>query len=76
MLLILAWAITIHKSQGLTLNDAIIEMENIFAQGQAYVALSRLKTLKGLRLLNGYDYKKVAIDKDVLKYYLTHGVVQ
>lgn len=46
----LAWAITIHKSQGLTFEHAIIDAQNSFAHGQAYVALSRCKTLEGLVL--------------------------
>lgn len=46
----LAWAITIHKSQGLTFDRAIIDARNSFAHGQTYVALSRCKTLEGLVL--------------------------
>jgi hypothetical protein len=46
----LAWAITIHKSQGLTFEKAIIDASAAFAHGQVYVALSRCKTLKGLIL--------------------------
>jgi len=46
----LAWAITIHKSQGLTFNKAIIDAEASFAHGQVYVALSRCKSLEGMVL--------------------------
>ncbi len=46
----LAWAITIHKSQGLTFDKAIIDAEASFAHGQTYVALSRCKTLEGIVL--------------------------
>ena len=46
----LAWAITIHKSQGLTFERAIIDARNSFAHGQTYVALSRCKTLDGMVL--------------------------
>ncbi|WP_457287336.1 helix-turn-helix domain-containing protein [Pedobacter sp. UYP24] len=46
----LAWAITVHKSQGLTFEKAIIDIGNAFAPGQIYVALSRLRSLKGLVL--------------------------
>ncbi len=46
----LAWAITVHKSQGLTFDKAVIDVQNAFAPGQIYVALSRLRSLDGLIL--------------------------
>lgn len=59
----LAWAITIHKSQGLTFDKAIIDAEASFAHGQTYVALSRCKTLEGIVLKT--PIKSTSIVNDV-----------
>lgn len=50
--LILSWAVTIHKSQGMTLDSAIIDLSKCFAPGQSYVAISRVRTLEGIYLIN------------------------
>lgn len=61
----LAWAITIHKSQGLTFERAIIDASASFAHGQTYVALSRCKTLEGLVLSAPLSTKAVISDSAV-----------
>jgi len=67
--LILAWAITIHKSQGATLDSAEIDVgSGIFECGQTYVALSRVKSLEGL-YLTSYDASKIFINKKVREFY-------
>ena len=67
--LILAWGITIHKAQGLTLDKAIIDVGNdIFEAGQMYVALSRLKNLDGL-YLEEFSIEKLKINSKVLEFY-------
>jgi PIF1-like helicase/helix-turn-helix protein/HRDC domain-containing protein len=64
----LAWAITIHKSQGLTFERAIIDAQAAFAHGQVYVALSRCKTLEGLVLSSPISARGVDTDRAVLKF--------
>ncbi len=62
----LAWAITIHKSQGLTFEHAIIDAQAAFAYGQVYVALSRCKSLEGMVLSSPLSSREVKTDKKVL----------
>lgn len=57
----LAWAITVHKSQGMTLDAAQIDLSKTFEKGQGYVALSRLKDLSGLTLL-GFNATALEVD--------------
>ncbi len=61
----LAWAVTVHKSQGLTFEKAIIDVGQAFAPGQVYVALSRLQSLDGLILRTRINTSSISIDPDV-----------
>lgn len=65
----LAWAITIHKSQDMTLDRAVIDVSRVFATGQAYVAISRVRSLDGVylqgKLTNGF----LAVDESVKEFY-------
>jgi hypothetical protein len=62
----LAWAITVHKSQGMTLDEATIDLSKTFEKGQGYVALSRLKDIRGLHLI-GFNEVALQIDTLVLE---------
>lgn len=64
----LAWAITIHKSQGLSFDRAIIDVSEAFAHGQAYVALSRCRSLSGLVLRNPVGLNNIIGDPAVTRY--------
>ena len=64
----LAWAITIHKSQGLTFQKAIIDAGGAFAAGQVYVALSRCTSPEGIVLLSPISAEAVATDMNVARY--------
>lgn len=71
----LAWAITIHKSQGLTFEHAIIDAQASFASGQVYVALSRCKTLEGLVLASPIGNAAIINDSRVSDY-ISHQTEQ
>jgi GTPase SAR1 family protein len=64
----LAWAITIHKSQGLTFDKAVIDAKSAFAHGQVYVALSRCKTFEGMVLSSPIPSRGIATDESVLNF--------
>ncbi|MDR2829254.1 MAG: hypothetical protein LBV48_01485, partial [Mycoplasmataceae bacterium] len=68
MPIIPAYALTIHKSQGLTLESAIVDCKNIFVSGQLYVALSRVKTMEGLKIIN-FHKSQILVNQDVKDFY-------
>ncbi len=63
----LAWALTIHKSQGMTIDAAEVDLTKSFEVGQGYVALSRIRSLEGLRLL-GVNDMALTVDKDIIEF--------
>jgi len=65
-----AYAITIHKSQGATIDSAVIDLEKLWDSGQAYTALSRLSSPEGLRI-TGWDKSSIKIDPKVVNFYKT-----
>ena len=68
--IVLAYAITIHKSQGMTYRKVACDISNCFAAGQAYVALSRCVSLDGLYLLNRVAESSMGVEEEVRDFYL------
>lgn len=66
--LMVSYALSIHKCQGITLTNAIIDLSQAFCNHQVYVALSRVRNLSGVKLVN-YSKNKVKVNKDILKFY-------
>jgi len=62
----LAWAITVHKSQGMSLDAAEIDLRNAFTYGQGYVALSRVRTLEGMRIL-GLNANALTVNPKIIR---------
>ena len=73
--LVLAWAGTIHSSQGKTLQKVVVSFDRLFAKGQAYVALSRVTSSDGLYLLD-LDSSKIYCDEQIIECYAVMSKLQ
>ena len=62
----LAWAITVHKSQGMSLDSAVMDLSQVFEYGQGYVALSRVRKLSGLHIL-GINARALQVHPEILE---------
>jgi ATP-dependent DNA helicase PIF1 len=72
----LAWAITIHKSQGLTFDNVIIDLgTGAFVNGQIYTALSRCRTLNGITLKRKLRSEDIIADKRIINFHQTEQIV-
>ncbi len=68
----LAWAITVHKSQGLTFDSVMLDLQNSFTHGQVYVALSRCTNMENMVLINDINYNSIVVDNEILEF--TKGI--